>query len=359
MSVVNSADQILQMRLANQHLATQRLSDPTELVAQLGAVQAQDYAAAKWALAQRLVDATQQLPKLEEAIADGRILRTHVLRPTWHFVAPADIRWMIALTSPHIKTVITGYTRGSGLDDATVASSCDVIVRALQGGNHLTRAELGRSLREAGYAFDDGLTLGFLALRAEVEGLVCSGRPRGTQQTYALIDERVPPTPTLTRDEALAELTWRYFSSHGPALVQDCGWWSGLSLKDIRRGLEMNHSRLECRTIDGRAYWFRPDVLLSMPETVYLLPNFDEYTVAYRYRDDYYDAELNRTGNPRLDVPFRNSIVAAGRVVGWWSRTARGREVTVDSHWSIQPSRAQRKALDEAIERYVAYSLSS
>ena len=353
MNVVDSADQILQRRLANQHLAAQRLSDPTELVAQLGAVQAQDYPAAKWALAQRLVNATQQ--QIEDAIADGRILRTHVLRPTWHFVAPADIRWMLALTSPHVKAAVTSYTRGLNLDEATFTSSCDVIVRALEGGKHLTRAELGRSLRDAGQAFADNMIIAHVTARAELDGLVCSGRPRGMQQTYALLDERVPPTPPLTRDEALAELTWRYFSSHGPALVQDCGWWSGLSLRDVRQGLEMNRSRLECQTIDGRAYWFRPDAMPTMPERVYLLPNFDEYTVAYRYRDDYYDAELNRTGNPRLDVPFRNSIIAGGRVVGWWSRTSVRKQIKVESHWTMQPSGAQRKALDETIERYVAF----
>lgn len=353
MTVLNTPDEILRLRLANQHLSSPRLGDPAQLVAHLGAVQAQDYSAARWALAQRLQHATNG--QLEEAIADGRILRTHVLRPTWHFVAPADIRWMLELTGPRIKAGMVTYTRGLGLDDAILARSSKAIAQALQGGKSLTRAELGGSLREAGFAFDDGPTLAQVVGRAELDGLVCSGRPRGTQQTYALIDERVPPTPRLTRDEALAELTWRYFSSHGPAVVNDCGWWSGLSLKDVRRGLELNSSRLNRETVDGHTYWFRPDRTPPMPETAYLLPNYDEYTVAYRHRDIYYDAALNRTGNPRLDVPFGNSIVMSGRVVGRWTRATTARQIKVEHHWTIKPSDAQRVALDTAVERYAAF----
>jgi hypothetical protein len=346
-------DEILQLRLANQHLASQQLDDPTELVAQLGAVQAQDYPAAKWALGMRLLDGTDAL--LEDAFAEGKILRTHVLRPTWHFVAPADIRWILALTAPRIKAAMTPYALGLGLDEALFARCEAVIVRALGGGRSLTRAELGAALRQAGIEIHDGATVGHIVSRGELDALVCSGPRHGLQHTYALLEERVPPAPSLSGQEALAELTWRYFSSHGPALARDCSWWSGLPVGQITRGLELNSWRLERETVDGRTYWFRR---LSPPptgETAYLLPNYDEYTVAYRERDLFYDRARNWTGNPRIDVPFSNVIVVGGHVVGRWKRVLRNGAVTIESQWSGEPSDDARRALAAAAERYGAF----
>jgi hypothetical protein len=346
-------DEILQLRLANQHLANNRLSDPTQLVAQLGAVQAQDYSAAKWALGLRLCQATDQL--LEESFAKADFLRTHVLRPTWHFVAPADIRWMLALTAPRIKAATASYSRVLGFDEAIFSHSARVIQRALEGGNSLTRAELRVALEQADIAVPDGGWLGRMILQAELDALVCSGPRRGVQHTYALLDERVPPAPLFQVDEALVELTWRYFSSHGPALVQDCSWWSGLPVGEVRRGVELNGWRLDHEVVGGQTYWFHQTSPRSMPQTTYLLPNFDEYTVAYRSRGLYFDRARNWTGNPRHDVPFGNVIVVDGRVVGRWQRTKQRDRLNIESQWSIQPSDAERRALDVATERYIAF----
>jgi hypothetical protein len=245
--------------------------------------------------------------------------------------------------------------RDLGLDEAFLRRSETAILRALEGGHCLTRAELAVALREAGLGVQDGMTMAHITLAAELDGLVCSGPRRGTQQTYALLDERVPAAPTLTIDEALAELIWRYFSSHGPALVQDCAWWSGLPIGQVRRGLELNATRLSPETVDGRTYWFRPAARPRTPEKVYLLPNFDEYTVAYRERDLYYDRVLNWTGNPRNDVPFRNVIVVNGRVVGHWSRTLHQQKLTIYTHWAIEASEAEVRELDAATQRYGAF----
>ncbi len=353
MVALNTPDVILCARLANQQLLCQSLNDPSDVVAHLGAVQSQDYFAAKWALALRLRDASHQ--QLEDAIADGRVLRTHVLRPTWHFVAPADIRWLLALTRPHVKAQMRPWTRSAGLDEATLARCYGVIERALAGGQSLTRTELAHDLCCAGFATPDRMALANVFIQAELDALVCSGPPRGRQQTYALVDERVAPAPELTREEALAQLTFRYFNSHGPALVQDCAWWSGLSLKDVRRGLELNSARLLREIFDGRDYWFSAGLDLSSSATTYLLPNYDEYTVAYKHRDLYYDAEVNRTGDPRADVPFVNSIVADGRVVGRWTRVPRRNEIAIDVRWSVEPSNTRRRAVDAATERYRAF----
>jgi Winged helix DNA-binding domain len=294
-------------------------------------------------------DATQDL-----AFDRGAILRTHVLRPTWHFVAPADIRWLLKLTAPRVKAVLNTYARRLGLDDDVLLRSEVAIAHALEQSDtrDLTRSEVGDALRAAGVDVQDGGTLGQIVTRAELDGLVCSGPRRGRQHTYALLEERAPPVADWTEDEMLAELTWRYFNSHGPALVADCAWWCGLPNRTIARGLELNSGRLESESIDGRTYWFARSVdLPSMPERVYLLPNYDEYTVAYRHRELYYDAARNWTGNLRTDVPFGNVIVFRGQVVGRWKRAG----AAIQCEWTIEASQTERAALAEAKDRYARY----
>jgi hypothetical protein len=350
------ADDILALRLRNQYLTRPFSGEITDLVAHLGAVQAQDYPAAKWALGLRLRGATHA--SLEKAFAEGKLLRTHVLRPTWHFVAPADIRWMLELTGPRIKQAMAGHSRSLGLDDETFACAFRVIVRALEGGHSLTRNELASPLRDAGVSLGDPSAIGHVTSLAELAGLVCSGPPRGLQQTYALLEERVAPAARLERDEAIAELTWRYFQSHGPALPRDCSWWSGLTLTEVRRGLAMNSHRLTSMTFEGSDYWFANRGPAELSETVHLLPNFDEYTVAYRARDLYYDRESNRTGNERLDVPFADVIVADGRVAGRWKCSPRQTPKNMGSHWSIEPSCTAERELELAHQRYAEFYAS-
>jgi hypothetical protein len=353
--MTEASDAILRLRLANQHLACQWLDDPAQLVAHLGAVQSQDFAAAKWAVALRLPSATDA--QVEAAFNAGSILRTHVLRPTWHFVTPADIRWMLKLTAPRISATVSPYFRAVGLDDSSFARIEPVIVRSLEGGRSLTRAELGEALEHAGITVNHALHLGHIMSRAELHGLVCSGPRRGRQHTYALLDERAPFAPVLERDEALAQLTWRYFSSHGPALVQDASWWSGLTVGEIRRGVELNRAKLESHTLDGATYWFGLGSTPAESPPVHLLPSYDEFTVAYHSRDLYYDKAVNSTGNPRQDVPFRDVILADGRVVGRWQRTSpNGAAVgRIQSHWSIEPSAEMQHGLDMASQRYAAF----
>ena len=187
---------------------------------------------------------------VEQAFNDGQILRTHVLRPTWHFVAPEDIRWLLALSAPRIHAANAYYYRQAGLDAKTFAKSCAMIHRALEGGKTLTRAELAVHLKRAKVPAD-GLKLAYLMMHAELEGVICSGPRRGKQFTYALLDERVPATKPKTRDEALAELARRYFASHGPATVRDFAWWSGLTVKDAQQAIDSVRPRLESSTIGG------------------------------------------------------------------------------------------------------------
>src|SRR6266852_6469726 len=223
-------------RLHNQHITRRTLETPQALVEWLGAVQAQDFAAAKWALGLRLQGVTDD--DIEQAFTDGAILRTHVMRPTWHFVSPADIRWLLALTAPRVHAASAYYSRRLELDEVAFRSTNAVLANALQGGKQLTRDELASALQQAGIITEGEQRVTHIMMRAELDGIICSGARRGKQFTYALLEERAPQARALERDEALAELTRRYFTSHGPATVQDFVWWSGLTTADARVGLE-------------------------------------------------------------------------------------------------------------------------
>lgn len=367
--MLRSVEDVLRQRLANQQLAgpaacwpgapaDSAVIEPGALVAHFGAVQAQDYPAALWALGQRLPGSTEA--SLERAFADGAILRTHVLRPTWHFVAPSDIRWLLALSAPRVRQAMASADRALGLDAAFVARSNAGLARALEGGRHLGRTALGQALRQAGLDVPDGRRLAHLMLRAELDGVLCSGPRLGKQLTYALLDERVPAGRPFEREVALAELVRRYVTSHGPATVRDCVWWSGLTAADVRRGLELGAAHLSSQSVEGLTYWFAPPAAPPPASAgdVHLLPNYDEYTVAYRDRDALYDPSAARPGfatTPREDVPFGNVIVLDGRVAGVWKRTRRQDRLVLETRWFTEPTTDQQAAVASATGRYAMF----
>ena len=180
---------------------------------------------------------TQVDADIERAFTNGSILRTHLLRPTWHFVLPSDIRWLLALTGPRVNKLNDFMYRREGLDEAILQKSQDVIANALQGGHQFTRDELGMLLENAGIQMKKGQYLAYILMSAELNGVICSGARRGKQFTYALMDDRVPKTSLLGQDEALSELSRRYFISRGPASIADFAKWSGLTKAEARRGL--------------------------------------------------------------------------------------------------------------------------
>lgn len=340
---------ILRQRLSNQHLARPQLDQPVEMVAWLGAVQSQDYAAAKWALGMRLKGANDE--SLDRAFNDGAILRTHVMRPTWHFVAPADIRWLLALTAARVKAILAHYDPRLGIDLSIHKRSRAVFSRALQGGQQLTRDELERALKAAGIELNN-LGLTHIVMHAELDALICSGPRRGKQFTYMLLDERVPPAKALHRDEALAELIRRYFTSHGPAQVQDFVWWSGLTAADTKRGLDLVGSLLDHENSDAKDYWFAAVDPAPMPQTAYLLPNYDEYTIAYKDRSHFYDPAAFQSLMTRDNVPFTHVIVIHGRIVGTWKRVLAKNAVQVETKFLQPPSGSEQRALGAALKRY-------
>jgi winged helix DNA-binding protein len=338
--------ELLRKRQHNQHLSGALFKQPEEVVRWLGAVQAQDYAGAKWALGVRLPGVTDQ--DVERAYTDGAILRTHVMRPTWHFVAPADIRWLLALTAPRVHALNALYYRKSELDKRTFQRSRKVLTRALRDGRQLTRDELRSEFTQAGIPTDGELRMAYLMMNAELEGVVCSGPRRGKQFTYALLEERVPQVGLLERDEALSELIRRYFASRGPATLEDFGWWSGLTAEDAKRGVEAAKSQLECATYKGQTHWIAQAVYITSSDyqPAHLLPNYDEYGIGYRDRSAFFDAE----GASRLI--FNNQIFINGRLAGTWKRTLRKDAVVVETNTFESLAKAESRAVAAAARRY-------
>ena len=336
---------IIQQRLHNQGLEGPGFGSVAEAVAWLGAVQAQDYAAAKWALGLRVRNATDAA--VEQAFAKGEILRTHVLRPTWHFVMPADIRWLLALTGPRIKATLNSYCRKHGLDETTLRRSNDIIGHALVGGRHLTRPELATLLRRRRIAVN-GMEASFIMMRAEQDAVVCSGPIREKQFTYALLEERVPKALPFDRDEALAELAARYFTSHGPATLRDFAWWSGLRMNEAKIGLDLARARLEHHVVDGTSLWFAPStrVRTNHRNAVHLLPNYDEYFIAYK------DRELVLDGAGAMGIMFTHQIAIGGQVRGSWKRLSRASGCVIEARPLVPLSTAHERALDAAADRH-------
>lgn len=342
---------IARLRLHNQRLSTTTFTNPVDVVGWLGAVQSQDYAGAKWALGQRVKNATDAA--IEQAFNEGLILRTHVMRPTWHFVKPEDIRWMLALTAPRILAQSATYFRKLELDKATFKRSNAVLTKALKGGKQLTRAELMSALKKNGVTNDNLLRFTYLIVYAELEGILCSGARRGKQFTYALLEERVLHTQTLERDEALAELAKRYFLSHGLATLQDFVWWSGLTVTDARKGLDSIRSSLISEVENGQTYWFANSIPTRVPTpTVHLLPNYDEYTVGYTDRSAIFDKQHNQKLDSRGNFLFNHVIVVNGRVVGTWKRTLKKSEVVIELVPFSTLTNAEKRAVADAAERY-------
>jgi Winged helix DNA-binding domain len=340
---------LLRRRLRTQHVTGASLTTPEQVVGWLGAVQAQDYAAARWALALRAKNVTETA--VDDALASGAILRTHVLRPTWHFVVPDDIRWMLRLTAPRVNVAMAYFYRTHELDDRLVAKSHAVLRRVLHGGRQLTRRALASALEKARIirSKDSPLRVFGLLLRAELDALVCSGARVGSQFTYALLDDRVPPGRTLPGEEARAELVRRYFVSHGPATLRDFRWWSGLTAADARHGLEAVESQLDRDVIDGKVFWrgpnTRPRAKTSM--AAHLLPIYDECLLSYR------DGREHVADHAHQGIFFYGpAIVMDGRIVGAWKRTLSGTSVVLEAVPFAPLGGRETSALTRAVRRY-------
>jgi hypothetical protein len=345
-------------RMAAQQIARHAFTAPGALVAWMGAVQAQDYAGARWAVGVRLAGRAIDERPLARALADGTVLRTHALRWTWQLVASADVRWLLALVAPRLISRAARRHRELGLDAAILRRSGATLARTLRDGGAATRAELRAALGAAGVATEDA-RLSHLLGRAELEGVICSGPPRGTEPTFALLDARVPSDRSpFTREQALAELARRYFRSHGPATLADFVWWSGLAPADARAGLAAAAPALARARLGESETWRDP--ALTRPSAraladAYLLPPFDEYLVGYRDRDTVLPRQHARRLNAGGGL-LAPCIVLGGRVVGTWRRVlGRRADVTITLAPFEPPDRPARERIEAAAHHYGAF----
>jgi hypothetical protein len=304
-----------QIRILSHQLVNPEYSEPGELVAWMGAVQAQNYGMSKWAVGVRLKSAT--VADIEASLNRGDILRTHVMRPTWHLVAAEDIRWMLQLSGEHIKSAGASRDKDMEITENLYSKACNIISKILEGNNHLTRQELAQELTKAGIAVNTSRMIHFM-MRAEIEGIVCSGIDRGNKQTYALLDERVPPVRMLHREEALATLATKYFRSHSPASLQDFVWWSGLRVREAKQAIQLIRAELE---IDRDLFIHRSCNRKFKPGNVLcFLPAFDEYLIGYKDRTSVVELKRQPEAFSKNGI-FNPVIVQNGKVVGVWQRT--------------------------------------
>lgn len=356
-----SHDAVLRARLLHQGLATAPSASVVDVVRHLGAVQSQELSPAKWSLGARAAGST--VADVDAALASGAIVRTHVLRPTWHFVDARDLRWLQALTGHRVVTGMASWERKLGLDAKTFARSERVIAKALRGGAHLTRQDLGALLAKDGIMNSESNRLAHLVMHAELEAVICSGVPRGKQQTYALVDERVPPDEGPRGDAALAELARRYFTSHGPATLRDFRWWSSLRAADAARAVALcgpsagsGQACLVETEHAGLRLWgpAAPPAAARRSPRAHLMQGYDEYLVAHSDTKAFYGGYLP----PQL---------RKGETTGTHAAVLDGR-VIAHSHWrdgrdalriTLQPRRAitdaEAKTLAQAAGRMGAF----
>lgn len=343
---------ILSLRLQNQQLAKQTIKTPSEMARWFGAIQSQDYGAAKWAIGQRIQKSTDTM--IETAFNRGSILRTHALRPTWHFVHPEDILWMVTLNATRVKPIFKYYYRQLNLTDTILHRAQEIFYEALQGGKALMRSELGELLLQKGIP-GKGQALGHILGEAEINGLICSGPLNGKKFTYMLLKERVPQAKFRSIEESVNELTKRYFQSHGPATIKDFAWWSGLTMADCLKGVTAQKN-LQKYNVDGKQYYaFAFDENLRMTDQAFLLPNFDEYTVAYKERAIFYDPRNTTYLNSNENVAFGNMIIIRGEVVAMWKKTVKPKSIEIQTVPFKAISASEQDKITSAFAHYGAF----
>lgn len=314
-----NSTELLNIRLYNQLLSTHEMKEPHEIVSWMGAMQSQALGMAKWAIGSRLVNKHEK--DITDALNTGKIIRMHTLRPTWHFVSAEDVHWMNELSYSRLKPVYRSYAKSLGADESLLYRYIPLIEELLSGGKHLSKQEIGNALAESGVFLDDNhlkLSLYF----AELEGIIVNGELEGSRQTFTLLDEWAPRVSDISREEALERLARKYFTSHGPATLQDFAWWSNLSITECRQAMEMISPDFIRELINERECWMRNDTRTppSNHASALLLAPFDEYVVSYKERSEmievaYYSKVITKNGI------FSPTIMLNGEVIGSWKKS--------------------------------------
>jgi hypothetical protein len=335
-------------RLHQQQLVKPQFDNPADVVEWLGAVQAQDFFGALWTIGQRM-NKTVVESEVEKAVNDRTIVRTWPMRGTLHFVAPKDVRWMLKYLTPRVVSRMASHYRKNELDTKVFTKCRKLWTKALEGGKQLSRDEMYDVLERAKIPTANMRGL-FIIGQLAREGFICWGSRKGKQQTFVLMDEWLPSFPMLKKDEALGELAVRYFTSHGPAVLEDFMWWAGLPKGEASAVLASVKSQLAEETINGKRYYFSSSAKSGKinPATTYLLPTYDEYGIAYKERDAIIDlADLKKMGGP-----FFSGIMMNGKMIGAWRRTLKKDSVHIETQAFRPFTKAQKSAITAAAKRY-------
>lgn len=336
---------IANLRLSNQLLRSENLKTPQEIVSWMGAVQAQDFNMSKWALGVRSSALSSKI--VEDAVRKGEIVRTHILRPTWHLVAGTDIHWMLGLSSPRLEPIMKSYTKTVGLTDSIRLRAADIVEQVLSDGVDLTRPQLGEVLKSRGVELDSR-QLTHLMFSAELQGLVCSGEVKNNKQTYCLLEDRIPKIEQFDKQVALERLARKYFTSHAPATLQDFVWWSGLATVEARCAMEMIKSDFIIEKIDGQQYWINNSFVgtIENQDSVLLLPAWDEFVVSYKDRqhivtDEHYRKVISTNGI------FKPVVVKNGQIIGMWKRIKKKNNVLAETQLFDEVNTSVREAIEK------------
>jgi hypothetical protein len=338
------------MRLAAQQLNAGSKKSIGELVTYMGAMQAQDFPMSKWGIGCRLKDITQHDVNTE--LARASIIRTHVLRPTWHIVASSDLMWMLELTAPNILRITRGYHKSVEITPKILKASISLIEKTLRDGIDLSRTEIAAVLKKQKINTDEN-RLAHLLMDAELNGLICSGPVENNSQRYRLIPEQIKKAAKLDRDEAIQQLAARYFKSHGPATIRDFHWWSGLSIADCRIGIKLNSENLSSYDDEGIIYYF-DETACSFSETKkqhHLVPAFDEFFVGYKDRSTLI-AEKHNIKLFTNNGMFFPALLTNGRATGTWKRKINNEKVNIDIQIFSSPSTLSMRSLKSQVAQF-------
>ncbi|WP_074107605.1 winged helix DNA-binding domain-containing protein [Paenibacillus helianthi] len=352
MEIVNT--DIADRRLANQFIHSSASMEPEEVVRRLGALQAQDYLQAVWAIGLRTPSAT--LAQVERAVAERKIALTWTLRGTIHFVPPEDVKWLLQLCAPRLLRQAVRRMEQLELDEKTLGRARKIIYNALKNGGSLRRPDVLALLEAEGIR--TGGQRGYHILwHSAYNGLICFGPRSGKQQTFVLLDQWVEHSRELSFEESLSELALRYFTAHGPATVQDFAWWAGLTLTEARAGLDAVKSKLETGVFSGTEYWSPASSRGHMPiaSEVHLLPGFDEYILGYGDRSAVLEPETAPLIVPGNNGVFLPTIAAGGQIIGTWKRTVKTKGVDLKFSPFTKLAQDQEERLMLAAERYASF----
>ncbi|QHT68121.1 winged helix DNA-binding domain-containing protein [Rhodocytophaga rosea] len=314
------------------------------MVEWFGAMQGQEYTQTKWGLGLRLPQHTDN--DIESELNEGKILRTHLLRPTWHFVSSNDIYWLLKLTAPRVHTSNAYMYRQMELSDKVFNQCNDILITTLEGAKHLTREAINEEFKKH-KIIAKGHRLSYIMMNAELEGIVCSGARQGNQFTYTLLEERVKHKNSLDKDEALAQLSIRYFNSRNPATVKDFATWSGLTIGDCKKGIGMIKKSLHKEIIAQQEYFLNPDT--SLPDKqlgkIHFLPIYDEFIMGYKDRNAIMTLKNNAS------FRYDSMVVYEGQVIGTWKRTITKNSIDIEYDFFKPLNSLQCKVWDESLNQ--------